>query len=181
MTHKEEKSAYGLMAEFDDVNSAVAAARKVYAEGYRRINAYSPYPVEELSEAIGFHKNWVPPIVFIGGVTGCLAGFAMIYWMNAIDYPLNVGGRPLVSLPAWIPIMFELTILFAAFSAVIGMILMNGLPRPHHPVFNLPSFARATTDRFFVCIKSDDPRYDHERTKTFLASLGAREVSDVES
>ncbi len=141
------------MAEFDDVNSAVAAARKVYEAGYRRINAYSPYPVEELSEAIGFHKNLVPPIVFIGGLMGCLGGFAMIYWMTAIDYPINVGGRPLLSLPAWIPIMFECTILIAALSAVIGMIAMNGLPRPHHPVFNLPSFARATTDRFFVCIR----------------------------
>jgi hypothetical protein len=181
MTHKEEKSAYGLMAEFDDVNSAVAAARQVYAAGYRRINAYSPYPVEELSEAIGFHKNMVPKIVFVGGLMGCLGGFLMIYWMTAIDYPINVGGRPLFSLPAWIPIMFECTILIAAFSAVIGMLAMNGLPRPHHPVFNVPSFARATTDRFFVCIKSDDPRYDHERTKTFLASLGAREVVDVES
>jgi hypothetical protein len=181
MTHKEEKGPYGLMAEFDDVNSAVAAARKVYAAGYRRINAYSPYPVEELSEAIGFHKNWVPAIVFIGGLTGCLAGFLLQYWTAAIDYPINVGGRPFLSLPAYIPIMFECTILFAAFSAVIGMLAMNGLPRPHHPVFNLPSFARATTDRFFVCIKSDDPKYSHEGTKAFLASLGAREVSDVAS
>ena len=179
MTNTEEKDAYGLMAEFDDVNSAVAAARKVYEAGYRRINAYSPYPVEELSEAIGFHKNLVPPIVFIGGLAGCLGGFALLYWTAAIDYPLNVGGRPFLSLPAYIPIMFECTILIASFAAVIGMLFMNGLPRPYHPVFNLPSFARATTDRFFVCIKADDPKYNHESTKTFLASLGAREVSDV--
>ncbi|NOT58956.1 MAG: DUF3341 domain-containing protein, partial [Acidobacteria bacterium] len=119
------------MAEFDDVNSAVAAARKVYAAGYRRINAYSPYPVEELAEAIGFHKNLVPAVVFIGGFMGCLGGFVMIYWMTAIDYPLNVGGRPLLSLPAWIPIMFECTILIAALSAVIGMLAMNRLPQPY--------------------------------------------------
>jgi Protein of unknown function (DUF3341) len=181
MTKSEEKGVYGLMAEFDDLNVAVAAARKVYAAGYRRINAYSPYPVEELSEAIGFHKDRVATIVFIGGLVGCLSGFALQYWTAAIDYPINIGGRPFLSLPAYIPIMFELTILFAAFSAVIGMLLMNGLPRPHHPVFNLPSFARATTDRFFVCIKADDPKFQHDATKSFLANLGAREVSDVES
>lgn len=181
MTHKEEKGTYGLMAEFDDVNSAVAAARKVYQAGYRRINAYSPYPVEELSEAIGFHKNWVPFVVFVGGLVGCLGGFALEYWTAAYAYPINVGGRPFLSMPAYIPIMFECTILFASLSAVIGMFAMNRLPQPYHPVFNVPSFHRATTDRFFVCIKADDPKYDHDGTRAFLASLGAREVNDVAS
>jgi hypothetical protein len=167
------------MAEFDDVNSAVAAARKVYAAGYRRINAYSPYPVEELSEAIGFHKNYVPLVVFLGGLFGCLGGFALEYWTAAYAYPINVGGRPYLSMPAYIPIMFECTILLASLSAMIGMFAMNRLPQPYHPVFNVPSFHRATTDRFFVCIKADDPKYDPDATKAFLASLGAREVTDV--
>ncbi len=181
MTKPEEKGIYGVMAEFDDPNSAVAAARETYAAGYRRINAYSPYPVEELSEAIGFHKNWVAPVVFLSGLTGLLGGFVMIYWMTAIDYPLNVGGRPLLSLPVWIPILFECTVLLASLGALIGMLSMNKLPQPYHPVFNVPSFNRASTDRFFLCVKADDPKYSHDGTRAFLASLGAREVSDVQS
>lgn len=181
MTHSEPQGLYGVIAEFEEVNAAVAAARKVYQAGYRRINAYSPYPVEELSEAIGFHKNWVPLIVFIGGLAGCLGGFALEYWTSAIAYPINVGGRPYLSLPSFIPIMFECTILVASFSAVIGMFMMNRLPQPYHPVFNVPSFHRATTDRFFVCIKADDPKYNHAETTAFLAGLGAKEVSDVAS
>lgn len=181
MNKPEEKGIYGVIAEFDDPNSAVAAARQTYAAGYRRINAYSPYPVEELSEAIGFHKNWVAPVVFVCGLMGTIGGFTMIYWMTAIDYPLNVGGRPLLSLPVWIPIMFECTVLLAALGAVIGMLAMNRLPEPYHPVFNVPSFSRASTDRFFLCVKADDPKYSHDGTRAFLASLGAREVNDVQS
>ena len=180
MNQPEAKGIYGVMAEFDDLNAAVAAARRTYAAGYRRLNAYSPYPVEELSEAIGFHKNMVAPIVAVGGVLGIIGGFSMIYWMTAIDYPLNVGGRPLFSLPAWVPIMFECMVLVAALSAVIGMLAMNGLPRPYHPVFNVPQFARASTDRFFVCVKADDPKYNHDGTRAFLVGLGAKEVHDVE-
>lgn len=181
MTKPEDKDIYGLMAEFEDPNSAVAAARKTYEAGYRRINAYSPYPLEELAEAIGYHKNWVAPVVFLAGLAGLAGGFALLYWTSVIEYPLNVGGRPHFSFPAWIPIMFECTILLAAFGAVFGMMAMNGLPRPYHPVFNVPSFNRATTDRFFLCIKSDDPKFSPEGTKAFLANLGAKEVSDVAS
>lgn len=172
---------YGVMAEFDDPNAVVAAARKTYAAGYRRINAYSPYPVEELSEAIGFHKNMVPRTVFICGLLGCIGGFALQFWTNAVTYPLNVGGRPLVSWPAMIPVAFECTILLAAFGAFLGNILMNRLPQPYHPVFNVPGFARASVDRFFLCIKSDDPKFNDAEARAFLASLGAKEVSDVES
>ncbi|MBI1763144.1 MAG: DUF3341 domain-containing protein [Acidobacteria bacterium] len=179
MNKSEEKGIYGVIAEFDDPNSIVAAARKAYASGYRRLNAYSPYPIEELSEAIGFHKDRVAPVVFVSGLLGLIGGFTMIYWMTAIDYPLNVGGRPLLSLPAWIPIMFECTVLLAAFGAVIGMLAMNRLPQPYHPVFNVPSFNRASTDRFYLCVKADDPNYSHDGTRAFLASLGAREVNDV--
>jgi hypothetical protein len=181
MTKQEEQGIYGVMAEFDDPNAVVAAARKTYAAGYRRINAYSPYPVEELSEAIGFHKNMVPRTVFICGLLGCIGGFALQIWTNAITYPLNVGGRPLVSWPAMIPVAFECTILLAAFGAFLGNILMNRLPQPYHPVFNVPGFARASVDRFFLCIKSDDPKFNDAEARAFLASLGAKEVSDVES
>jgi hypothetical protein len=181
MTQAEETGIYGVMAEFDDPNTVVAAARKTYEAGYRQINAYSPYPIEELAEAIGFRKNLVPLAVFASGLAGFLGGFGLLYWTSAIEYPLNVGGRPHVSLPAWIPILFECTVLLASFGAFIGMLMMNRLPQPYHPVFNVPSFTRASEDRFFLCVKADDPKYSHEDTRAFLASLGAREVSDVES
>jgi hypothetical protein len=180
MTKAEEKGLYGVMAEFEDPNSVVAAARKTYEAGYRRINAYSPYPIEELSEAIGFHKDRVPVVVFCGGLLGALGGLGLQIWTSAIEYPLNVGGRPYISLPAFVPITYECMILVAALGAVIGMLMLNGLPQPYHPVFNLPSFKRASTDRFYLCIEADDPRFNHEQAKTFLSSLGAKEVSDVE-
>lgn len=181
MTKQEESGTYGLMAEFDDPNAVVAAARRVYDAGYRRINAYSPYPIEELSAAIGYHKDLVSLTVFACGILGAIGGFALQYWTSAIDYPLNVGGRPLLSLPSFIPIIFECTVLLASFGAFLGMLGMNRLPEPYHPVFNLPSFARASQDRFFVCIKADDPKFNEAETHAFLQSLGAREVSHVQS
>jgi Protein of unknown function (DUF3341) len=171
---------YGLMAEFDDPNAAVAAARRIYEAGYRRINAYSPYPIEELSEAIGYRRNYVSPMVLISGLIGALGGFALQTWTNAVDYPINVGGRPLISTPSFIPITFECAVLLASLSAFIGMLIMNGLPRPYHPVFNVPSFDRASKDRFFVCVKSDDPKFHEPETRALLQSLGAKEVSDVD-
>src|SRR5215467_11327595 len=171
---------YGLMAEFDSPNAVVAAARRVYEAGYRRINAYSPFPIEELSEAIGFHRDYVALATLIGGILGGLGGFALQYWTSAIDYPINVGGRPLLSLPAFIPVTFECTILLASFGAFIGNLLMSRLPQPYHPSFNAPNFARASQDRFFLCVKSDDPKYNGAETRAFLESLGAIEVSNVE-
>lgn len=168
------------MAEFDNPSSAVAAARRTYEAGYRRINAYSPYPVEELAEAIGFHRNMVPLTVLICGILGAIGGLSLQIWTSSIAYPINVGGRPLISLPSFIPVTFECTVLLASFGAFLGMLIMNGLPKPYHPVFNVPGFDRATTDRFFVCIKSDDPKFDEAGTRAFLASLGAREVSHVD-
>jgi hypothetical protein len=181
MTKEEEKGIYGLMAEFDDPSLIVAAARRTYEAGYRRINAYSPYPIEELAEAIGFHRNMVPLATLVCGVLGGLGGFALQYWTSAIAYPLNVGGRPLLSLPAFIPVTFECTILLAAFGAFIGSLLMNRLPQPYHPTFNVPSFARASQDRYFLCVKADDPKFKEAETRAFLESLGAKEVSNVES
>jgi len=181
MTKHEEQGIYGVMAEFDDPSAVVAAARQTHAAGYRRVNAYSPYPIEELWEAIGFHKNMVPRVVLICGFLGCIGGFALQIWTNAMAYPLNVGGRPLVSWPAMIPVAFECTILLASFGAFLGNIIMNGLPQPYHPVFNVPGFKRASVDRFFLCIEAGDPKFDQAGTRAFLESLGAREVTDVES
>lgn len=177
---KEGPKLYGLLAEFNTPGRVVEAAKRTHAEGYRKIDAFSPFPIEELSEAIGFHRTRLPQIVFAGGVLGLLGGFGLMYYTSVIDYPLNVGGRPLFSFPSYIPIMFETTVLIAAFAAVFGMILLNGLPRPYHPVFNVPSFALASRDRFFLLIETADPKFDREKTRQFLEGLGASEVSDVE-
>lgn len=176
----ETRRLYGLMAEFVTPTDVVEAARSAYEEGYRRMDAYSPYPIEELSEAIGFHRNRLPLIVLIGGIVGCVGGFALCYWASVIAYPLNIGGRPLNSWPAFIPVTFECTILVAALSAVFGMLALNGLPQPYHPVFNVPSFETASRNHFFLCIESRDPRFDPEATRRFLESLGPTEVTDVE-
>ena len=171
---------YGVMAQFDNPSALVAAARETYAAGYRKINGYSPFPIEELSEAIGFTRTGLPLIVLAGGIIGGLGGFFMQYWMEVIDYPINVGGKPFNSWPAFIPITFECIVLCAAFAAVFGMLALNKLPQPYHPVFNAPNFALATRDSFFLVIESKDPKFDHDEAMRFLKSLEAREVVDVE-
>jgi hypothetical protein len=171
---------YGIMAEFDNPSDLVAAARRTYQEGYRRINGYSPYPIEELSEAIGFTHTSLPLIVLIGGILGGLGGFFMQYWMEVIDYPLNVGGKPFNSWPAFIPITFECTVLVASFAAVLGMLALNKLPQPYHPVFNAPNFALATRDKFFLVIEANDPKFKHGEATQFMKTLGAIGVNDVE-
>jgi hypothetical protein len=168
------------MAEFDNPTDAVAAARRVHEEGYRRIDAFSPYPVEELSEAIGVHNTHMPLIVLIGGILGGSAGYLMQYYLHVHYYAINVGGKPFHSWPAFIPVTFEMTVLGAALAAVFGMLALNGLPEPYHPVFNAPNFALASRDRFFVLVESADPKFDRERTAALLRSLGPREVTDVE-
>jgi len=171
---------YGVMAEFDDPATVVAAARRAHEEGYRQMDAYSPYPIHALSEAVGPHKERLPLIVLIGGIIGMIGGFGMQYYVAVINYPLNVGGKPLFSWPAFIPITFETTVLGAAMAAIFGMLALNGLPEPYHPVFNAPNFALATRDRFFLVIESRDPKFDREATTSFLRGLGAQEVADVE-
>jgi Alternative complex III, ActD subunit len=171
---------YGIMAEFEGPNELVHAARRTYEAGYRRINGYSPYPIEELSEAVGFTHTSLPLIVFIGGLLGGIGGFLMQYWIEVIDYPINVGGKPYNSWPAFIPITFECTVLAAAFSAVLGMLVLNKLPQPYHPVFNAPNFALATRDRFFLVVEANDPKYDHDAVVEHLKSLNALEINDVE-
>jgi ActD protein len=177
---RHEPVLYGVMAEFEGPNELVHAARRTYEAGYRRINGYSPYPIEELSEAIGFTHSALPLIVFIGGLIGCLGGFFMQYWIEVINYPINVGGKPFNSWPAFIPITFECTVLVAAFSAVLGMLFLNKLPQPYHPVFNAPNFALATRDRFFLVVEANDPEYNHDTVMQLLQSLNATEVIDVE-
>ena len=174
------EAVYGVMAEFDSPEDLLAAAHRAHREGYRQMDAYSPFPIHGLAEAIGFRRTWLPLLVLIGGVVGAVAGFGTQYYAAVIDYPINVGGRPLNSWPAFIPVTFEVTILFAALTAVLGMLALNGLPMPYHPVFNAPRFALASHDRFFLCIEAADPRFDRQGTRRFLESLNAREVTDVE-
>jgi hypothetical protein len=168
------------MAEFDNPHDLLIAVQQARTRGFRRMDAYTPFPVDGLAEAFGYRRTWVPFIVLIGGVVGAIGGYFLQYYLVAVDYPINVGGRPLNSWPAFIPVTFELTVLVAALAAVFGMLALNRLPMPYHPVFNVPRFALATRDRFFLCIEATDPRFDGETTKRFLEGSGAREVVEVD-
>jgi hypothetical protein len=170
---------YGVMGEFSTPVELIHAVEKVREAGYRRVNAYSPFPVEGLSEALGLKRNMVPLICLIGGLTGGIGGFFLQYWVAVIAYPLNIAGRPLNSWPAFIPVTFELTILGAALSAVLGMLALNKLPQPHHPVFNVPRFTHASSDRFFVCIEAKDPKFHIEESARLLQELHAHHITEV--
>ena len=170
---------YGLLAEFDTPTALVEAVRAVRGDGYRRMEAYTPFPVESVAEELGYHRTAMPLIVLIGGIIGCVGGYFLQYWVAAIAYPINVGGRPFHSAPSFIPVTFELTILIAALFAVFGMLGINGLPRPHHPLFNVPNFALATRDRFFLLIEARDARFDRAATREFLLRLHPRDVMEV--
>ncbi|HJT69033.1 MAG TPA: DUF3341 domain-containing protein [Terriglobales bacterium] len=172
---------FGLMAEFDNVNDAIVAAQRSYAAGYRKMDAYAPFPVEELSEAVGFHKDGVALVCLVGGLLGCSAAYILQWWINTISYPVNIGGRPLHSWPSFIIVSFEMTILFSGLSAVFGMLSLNGLPMPYHPVFNVPQFEGASRDRFFIVIFSSDKNYDAVRTRQFLEGLSPISVAEVPS
>jgi len=171
---------YGLMAEFATPEELLAAAERTRDEGFRRMDAYTPMPIEGLAEAIGFRRTVVQQIVFVAGLLGATGGFMLCWWMTVIAYPHNVAGRPLNSWPAYVPITFESMVLIACLSAVIGMLALNGMPQPYHPVFNVPEFLRASRDRFFLCIEAADPRFDLEGTREFLESLKPLEVMEVE-
>jgi Protein of unknown function (DUF3341) len=172
---------YGMMAEFDSAQGLVDAAHRTHEAGYQKIDAYSPFPIEGLAEAIGFRKNRVPLVVLIGGLIGGLSGYALQYWVSVLSYPINVGGKPYHSWPAFIVVTFEMTILFGGISAVFGMLALNGLPMPYHPVFNVPRFAFATKDRFFLIVFATDPKYSPSTTRSFLEALGPRSISEVPS
>jgi len=165
---------YGLLAEFEQSDELVAAAEQAYAAGYRMMNGYTPFPVHGLSEALHQPPSRLPLITLMGGLLGGSGAYFMMYYASVISYPINVGGRPLHSWPAFIPITFELTVLGAAFAAAFGMLALNGLPHPHHPLFNVPAFKLASRNRFFLCIQARDPHFDLAGTTQFLTSLHAR-------
>jgi hypothetical protein len=170
---------HGALAEFDTPEDLIEACEKAYAEGYRKMDAYAPMPVDGLAEAIGYKKNKVALCVLIGGCTGVCFGLGLLEWISIVAYPHNVGGRPLNSWPAFIPITFECMILFSALTSLVSMLAMNGLPRPYHSVFNVPAFERASVDKFFLCIESQDPKFEPDNTVSFLQSLGGGEVNFV--
>jgi hypothetical protein len=170
---------YGLLAEFDSPTALVKAAEKTHAAGYVKIDAYSPLPIEGLAEAIGFHHDLVPLVTLIGAIIGGVSGYLLQYWINVINYPLNIGGKPFHSWPSFIVVTFEMTILFGGLSAVFGMLALNGLPMPYHPVFNVERFAMASKDRFFLIVFSSDKRYDDVKTREFLATLEPKTLTEV--
>ncbi len=170
---------FAVLAAFDAPDTLIEAAESAYNHGYRRIEAYAPYPVEGLAEAVGHHHSKLPWIVLAGGLFGAIAGFFLQYWVSVIEYPMNIGGRPFNSWPAFIPITFETTVLCAAFAAVFGMLALNGLPRPHHPFFAVDGFERATRDGYFLGIAADDPLFDAAEVRAFFKSMRATEVHDV--
>ncbi len=171
---------YGLMAEFEDATALVTATERAHEAGYKRMDAYSPFPIEELHHAMGSPRSKLPLIVLIGGIVGCIGGFLLQYWAAAIAYPVNVGGRPFNSWPAFIPVTFECTILVAALSAVLGMLGLNGLPMPYHPVFNVERFALASRSRFFLVIESRDKKFNFDHTREFLVTLNPRDIWPVD-
>ena len=170
---------YGLVAEFDNPEDITVAAHKVREAGYRRVDAYTPFPVHGLVEAIGWKDNRLPWIIFFGGLIGCLGGFALCCYASFGFYPINVGGRPYIAWPSFMPVTFECTILLAAFAAVFGMLGLNGLPRPHHPIFNAPRFDLASRERFFLAIEASDPKFKLDETHAFLEALGPAHVNEV--
>ena len=171
---------YGIMAEFAEPEQLLRAARAAYQAGYRKMDAYSPYAVEGVAEAIGFTKTRVPLIVLLGGICGALTAYGMQWYSAVIDYRLNVGGRPPHSWPAFVPITFELTVLFAAIAGLVGMLALNGLPKPYHPVFNAPEFKLASQTRFFLCIEADDHVFRVKEVREFLLSLAPVTITEVE-
>ncbi len=179
MHAKAKPGPFGVVAEFESPELLIEAANKALDSGYSKMDAFSPFPVHGLPEAIGFRESYVPWIVFGGGVSGAIGGFGLQYWVATSAYPLNIGGKPLFSWPSFIPPAFETTILFAAFGAVFGMILLNRLPQPHHPVFDAPNFERATQDRFFLLIEGKDPMYNANDIRTMLQAAGSVNVTEI--
>ena len=170
---------YGLMAEFETPGELVEAARRTKEAGFKKFDAYSPFPIHELDDAMDLHDNRVSLFTLIGGLIGCAGGFGLCSWVEAVALPLNIGGRPLISAPMYIPITFELTVLVGGLTAAISMIVMNGLPSPYHPVFNVERFVDASRSKFFLCIESDDPNFDRQATAGFLESLKPEEIAEV--
>jgi hypothetical protein len=170
---------WGVMAEYDTADGLVAATRKAREAGYTRMDGYTPYPVGEVADELGFPRSEIGAVMFIGGLCGATLGFSMMTWASVVDYPLNIGGKPYWSWPQFIPITWELLVLTASMSGLFGLLSLCGLPCPYHPVFNVPKFARATRDRFFLVIEAVDPKFDVASAKDFLAATGALSVEEV--
>jgi hypothetical protein len=177
--YEERFGLYGLMAEFETPEALVAATARAYEDGYRRMDAYTPFPVEGLASALGNPRTHMSKLIGVAGLLGCIGGFSLVWWITVIAYPVNIAGRPLNSWPMYIPITFECTVLLASLTAVVGMLAVNGFPEPYHPVFNVPRFQLASVDRFFLCIEAHDPHFALDKTREFLEGLGPREVSEV--
>ncbi|MEM7356994.1 MAG: DUF3341 domain-containing protein [Acidobacteriota bacterium] len=181
MAKQHKTPTYGLLAQFVDPQTLLDAILEAKGKGFRVMDAFTPYPVEAVCEEIENHKkSKVPLLVLLGGLTGAMVGFGLQYWISSSGYPLNIGGRPLNSWPAFIPATFEMTILFSAFAAVVGMFALNKLPEPYHPLFNVESFERASQDRYFLLVEAADPQFDRQETRAFLETLGSEEVHDVD-
>lgn len=177
--HEEPKGGvYGVVAEFDNPEDLVVAALRASESGFTKMDAYTPFPVDGLAQALGMNDVRVKWVIFVGGLLGLAGGMGLMYYVSVVDYPLNVGGRPFFSWPAFIPVAFECTVLIAAFGAVFGMLGLNGLPKPYHPIFDASNFERASQDRFFLCIEADDPQFDE--AEDFLSDVGAVAVTEVE-
>jgi hypothetical protein len=174
-----KENLYGLLAEFDSPTELVDAANSVREAGYKRTDAFSPFPIHEIDEALGIKRSILPVLIFFGGLTGTLLGVSLQVFVHYIDYPLNIGGRPYLSWLSFVPPAYELTILLAGFTAVFGMLFLNGLPRPYHPLFNVPRFALATREKFFLLVEASDPKYSYDETRAMLEGLDAQEVFDV--
>ena len=175
----ERPDLYGIMAEFTSPDALLHAVREARDAGFQRMDAYSPFPVEGLADALGFERTWVSPVVLLGGIIGGIGGFALQYWVSVMAYPINVGGRPLNTWPMFVPVTFETKVLVSGLFAVLGMLALNGLPEPYHPTFHVPRFQFATSDRFFLLIESTDPIFDYKLVREFLQALKPREVNDV--
>lgn len=178
LSRKVRTPCFGLLAEFGDGEALLRAIRRAREEGYTKMEAYTPLPMHEVWHELG-HESRLPLLVLCGGILGAVTGFGMQYYAAVIHYPINVGGRPLNSWPSFIIVTFEMTILFAALTAVFGMLLLNGLPRPHHPVFDVPQFELASRNRFFLLILAHDPRFELQRAQSFLATLAPLSLAEV--
>jgi hypothetical protein len=170
---------YGLLAEFETPQQLLEATRRTRQAGYREVDAFAPYPVEGLATELGMRKTRMPVLVLLTALVGTAAGFGMQYWTMKVDYPFDAGGRPYNSWPAFLPIVFEVMVLVASLSALLGMLFLNGLPQPYHPLFRVERFAEANSFRFFLCVEAADPRFDREATAGFLAGLAAARVIEV--
>ncbi|MEZ5398568.1 MAG: DUF3341 domain-containing protein [Bryobacteraceae bacterium] len=170
---------FGIMAEFDNQEDLLTACRNARDAGYKKMDAYTPVPIHDLTDALGWENDTLQKVVLCGGLLGCLSGFSLMYYITMITYPMNIGGKPHFSWPAYVPPTFEMSILFAAFAAVFGMIALNGLPMPYHPVWNNPRFAMASQDRYFLCIEAVDAKFDRDATRRFLEAQPTREVVEV--